>query len=75
MQSIEFEAKPHNGIIRIPESYQDWYAKKVKVILLSETEPETTGKDSEKDKLRSFFNEFNADLTAYCFDREEANAR
>jgi len=29
----------------------------------------------KRDELAAFFSEFNADISNYCFDREEANAR
>lgn len=41
MQAIEFETYSEDGIIKIPENYQDWYGNNVKVILLRQ-EPSAT---------------------------------
>ncbi len=38
MQAIEFTSKIQNGMIPIPEHYNDWFKKPVKIILL-EMEP------------------------------------
>jgi hypothetical protein len=36
MQAIEFTCEAQNGIISIPENYQDWFKRKsIKVILLA----------------------------------------
>lgn len=35
MQAIEFEAKVHNGTIKLPENYALWSERKVRVILLA----------------------------------------
>ncbi len=75
MQAIEFESNSYNGIIEIPEIYKDWYGKTVKVILLTETESEIRDKDTDKSELMQFFDWFNADLTGYKFNRDEANER
>ncbi|MDM8558757.1 hypothetical protein [Candidatus Parabeggiatoa sp. HSG14] len=34
MQAIEFNSYVHEGTIKIPANYQDWYGTKIKVILL-----------------------------------------
>jgi len=73
MQAIEFESKSYKGIIEIPKIYKEWYDRTVKVILLTETESEI--KDTDKSELIRFFDKFNADLTGYRFDRDEANER
>jgi len=75
MQAIEFEANPADGIIRIPESHKGWYGKRIKVILLSKTESEPIDTDPGKEALAHFFDQFNADLTGYNFNRDEANER
>ncbi|SEH07512.1 AbrB/MazE/SpoVT family DNA-binding domain-containing protein [Candidatus Venteria ishoeyi] len=36
MKAIEFEAQAHDGVINIPETYQTWFEKPLKVILLTE---------------------------------------
>jgi len=38
MHTIEFESASHNGLIKIPDRYQEWFEKSIKVILLP-TEP------------------------------------
>jgi len=75
MQTIEFESRSYNGIIEIPKIHKDWYDRTVKVILLTETEPEIRDRDTDKSELMRFFDNFNADLTDYKFDRDEANER
>jgi hypothetical protein len=36
MQAIEFRTQAHDGVIKIPETYQNWFEKSLKVILLAE---------------------------------------
>jgi len=41
MEAIEFTSKSHDRMIPIPEHYQDWFKKPVKIILLAmEPSPE-----------------------------------
>lgn len=41
MPTIEFESYSyHDGLIKIPENYQEWFGKSVKVTLSLITEPE-----------------------------------
>jgi hypothetical protein len=40
MQAIEFETIIDEGWLKVPSIYQDWEGKRVKVIVLSSTEPE-----------------------------------
>jgi len=75
MQTVEFESRSYNGIIEIPKIHKDWYDRTVKVILLTETEPEIRDRDTDKSELMRFFDRFNADLTGYKFNRDEANER
>ncbi len=75
MQTIEFESKSYNGIIQIPKIHKDWYDKTLKVILFKGSEPEIRKKDTEKSDIIRFFDRFNADLTDYRFNRDEANER
>jgi len=35
MQAIEFTSKSHDRMIPIPEHYNDWFKKPVKIILLA----------------------------------------
>jgi len=73
MQAIEFEAKSYDGLINIPDTYKDWYNNTVRVVLLREPKHRTQETDSTE--LKRFFDQFNADLTGYRFNREEANER
>ncbi len=77
MQTLEFESRSYNGIIEIPKIHKDWYNRQVKVILLTETESESEiiDKGTDKPELMRFFDRFNADLTGYKFNREEADER
>ena len=73
MQAIEFEANAENGIVRIPETYKNWYNRSIRVILLRETQTKAASDASHKQELMNFFNRFDADLSGYRFDRDEAN--
>jgi hypothetical protein len=75
MKAIEFTTASQNGVIRIPQDYKDWFSRSVRVILFSDTESEIRAHEADKTELRRFFDQFNADLTGYHFDRDEANAR
>jgi len=39
MQAIEFTYELRDGVIKIPEHYEDWFKKSVKVILLGQEPP------------------------------------
>ncbi|MBF0467544.1 MAG: hypothetical protein HQK61_01440 [Desulfamplus sp.] len=75
MQAVEFESKSYNGIIEIPAIHKEWYDRPVKVILLTDNKLKNSSKDTDKSGLIHFFNRFNADLTGYRFNRDEANER
>jgi hypothetical protein len=75
MKAIEFTTASHDGVINIPQDYQDWFSQTVRVILLSNADAESLEQDTDITDLRNFFDQFNADLTGYQFDREEAHAR
>jgi hypothetical protein len=54
MQAIEFTCEAQNGIISIPENYQDWFKRKsIKVILLA-AEHESNEKTMKNTDLNSF---------------------
>lgn len=36
MNTVEFQATVHNGVIALPDNQQSWNGKKIKVILLDE---------------------------------------
>jgi len=73
MQVIEFKSKLNDGLISIPDIYKDWYNNTVRVVLLRE--PKHLPQETDSTELQRFFDEFNADLTGYRFNREEANER
>jgi len=73
MQVIEFKAKSYDGLINIPDTYKDWYNNTVRVVLLREPKP--LPQETDNTELKRFFDQFNADLTGYRFNREEANER
>jgi hypothetical protein len=74
MQSIEFESISDNGIIKIPEHYQEWFQKPVKVILLA-MESIRPKKSHTNDEVKNFFENIQIDLSGYHFNRDEANER
>lgn len=65
---IEFEAQSHNGIVEIPQQYQAWRNKTVRVILLDPTEEKTS-------KTKLSFKAASLNTKGYHFDREQANER
>jgi|SaaInl8_200m_RNA_FD_contig_123_13583_length_756_multi_3_in_0_out_2_2 hypothetical protein len=73
MQTIQFESKSYNGIIGIPKDHRDWYDRTLKVILLKKNGQVV--RDTDKAEIMRFVDRFNADLTGYKFDRDEANER
>lgn len=76
MQAIEFTYEPHQGVIKIPERYKDWFKKQVKVILLAvESKRIRQPQDRTKEDVRRFFEKLQIDLSGYHFNREEANER
>ena len=52
MNAVEFQTIVHNGIITLPKNQQSWNGKKIKVILLDETDISATESTTETD----FFN-------------------
>ena len=41
MESIEFEAIPKNGMIKIPDEHRDGLTKKIRIIVLTEEDKQT----------------------------------
>jgi len=68
MYSVEFKTKSENGIIKIPEEYGELNSKNLKVVLILE-------ETDKKDEVDIFFSKYNIDLSAFKFNREEANER
>ena len=42
MNAVEFQATVHDGVITLPSNQLAWNGKKIKVILLDETSPDTS---------------------------------
>lgn len=68
MIAIEFEAQSHNGIVEIPQQYQAWRNKTVRVILLDSAEEKTP-------ETKISFNAVALNTKGYHFDRDQANER
>jgi hypothetical protein len=72
MSAIDFNCYTSSGIIKIPENYQDWYDKPIRVILLREestnisiSKPSPRPIGLAKDKFQvspHFFDELPSDL-------------
>ncbi|EIJ44132.1 hypothetical protein BegalDRAFT_3313 [Beggiatoa alba B18LD] len=75
MNAIEFETVAENGVLKIPDEYQEWYNQSLKVILLTQTLKNTVKKSPSKEEIQAFFASKQLNLQGYKFDREEANAR
>jgi hypothetical protein len=57
MNAVEFQATVHNGVITLPTNQQAWNGKKIRVILLDETSPDTTELSAQKSITEDdFFN-------------------
>jgi hypothetical protein len=66
---VEFETKPENGFIKIPDDHINLNSKNVKVILICNEQTD------ENDDIDNFFNNYAIDLNSFKFNREEANER
>jgi hypothetical protein len=71
MQAYEFNTVIHEGIIRIPEQYQNKLLSRspVKVILLSNIAESNAGSGNKK------FSAMKLQTKGFTFNREEANER
>jgi hypothetical protein len=71
MQAYEFNTVIHEGIIRIPEQYQDKLLSPlpVKVILLSNATASRAGTSNKK------FSAMKLQTKGFTFNRDEANER
>jgi hypothetical protein len=69
MQAIEFSSIVNNGVIPIPEQYQDKIFDSVKVIVFPGKTKQAQGEKKEA------FHCIGIDMTGFQFDREAANAR
>lgn len=66
---IEFETKPENGFIKIPDEYINLASENLRVILIYNKQSDNN------DDIKQFFNNYSVDMTSFIFNREEANAR
>jgi hypothetical protein len=69
MQAYEFNTVVHEGIIRIPEQYQDKLLSPVRVILLSNATAPAVSTGNKK------FTAMKLKTKGFIFNREEANER
>lgn len=46
MQAAEFVSKAHDGVVDLPQEFQDWNGKPVRVILLDETPGQSASQDT-----------------------------
>ncbi len=67
MNAFEFNARIHDGMIKIPDQYKSMIGDKIKVIIL-------TGENDSKKELRGF-NSTKIKTKGFKFDREAANER
>ena len=68
MIAIEFETQSHNGIVEIPQQYQAWRNKAVRVILL---DPEEASMAISPVSLKAVA----LNTKNYHFNRDDANER
>jgi hypothetical protein len=47
MNAVEFRVTVQNGVINLPSDQQSWNGKKIKVILLDETSPDTVEQSAD----------------------------
>lgn len=66
MQTLEFVTEAHNGIVTLPQEYQHWNGKKVRVVLLEDNQTPAPGINFKAASIAT---------RNYHFDREAANAR
>ncbi len=66
---IEFETKPENGFIKIPDEYIKITSENLKVILICNEQSD------ENDDIEQFFSKYSVNMNSFTFNREEANAR
>jgi hypothetical protein len=68
MQSYEFKAAVHNGIIRVPKQYLDKQISMAKVILFQDTPAPLSDRKNK-------FTTMKLKTAGFKFNREEANER
>ncbi len=73
MEAIEFKTVIHDGIVNLPVEYSSqWEGKKIRVIVLDESESlSDSGDKSEKKMLKAI----SLNTKGFKFNREDANTR
>lgn len=73
MEAIEFKTVIHDGIVNLPVEYSSqWEGKKIRVIVLDESESlSESGDKSEKKMLKAI----SLNTKEFKFNREDANVR
>ena len=71
MNAIEFQTTITNSFVQIP-NYAEFENKQVRIIVIDNTNTNTSYDSSKIDKV---FDKFNLDVNAYTFNRDEANER
>jgi len=61
MQAIEFESNLHNGLLSVPQQFQHWQNRRVKVILLADDNAAPPNADVLFNLLADLSDDFMAD--------------
>lgn len=78
MQAIEFECQALEGIIKVPEQFQEWYGQPVKVILLRSEEYLTLPQENPAIATASYLSlmkQYSYAQPGHYWSREELNER
>lgn len=68
MQAVEFKSQPHDNVVDLPPSLQEWNGRPVRVILLAD-------ESAAHSAPASSFKAISLKTLGFRLDREEANAR
>ncbi|WP_069472611.1 hypothetical protein [Candidatus Marithrix sp. Canyon 246] len=80
MYAVEFDATITNGILSIPEKYQELRNQKTARCIIMYNHPTSYNMSRDEvnermDSVDMIFDKFQIDFSNYKFDRNEANAR
>ena len=80
MYAVEFDTTIKNGILSIPEKYQELRNQKTArcIIMYNYPSSYSMSRDEANEKMDSvdlIFDKFQIDFSNYKFDRNDANAR
>ncbi len=80
MYAVEFDATIKNGIVYIPEKYQELRNQKTARFIIMYKPPKTynISRDDANERMDSvdqIFDKFQIDFSNYKFDRDDANVR